>query len=116
MRKFLLIFIAIFLFVIMMPTLANADKSEVNPREFSEWTINGIILGDSGETYVWLENPNKDVKINRAILKTVKGFIAEYIYWNENDTSFYMVHRFKYNMRKDRYDDVSDGDKRKLIK
>lgn len=115
MRKFLVIFTILFLFIIASPTLnsANTGKSEVNPKEFSKWTIESIMTGGiRGEAYVWLKNPNEGIKINRAILKTVKGFIIEYMYWNENDTSFRIIRRFKYNLKKDRYDEMA-GDIKK---
>lgn len=114
MKKYLTVFAAIFLFAILVSTPISACtyESGIDPQEFNKWTIESILFDhsrpDGLHLYIWLKNPNKSVKINRAILNVIKGFIIEYMYWNENNTSFCEVHRFKYNIKNDYYEEIKE--------
>jgi hypothetical protein len=118
MKKFLTIFIVMFLFVVVAPALAsdyNYD-TKVDPKQFSKWVVENDFVGNTGELYIWVKSPDEKAKLNRAILKTLGGFIIEFICWNKNDTSFSIIRRFKYNIRKDRYEEMDNGGYRDLIK
>ena len=122
MRKLFTILTVLFLFAIVAPALASdySHDSEVDAEQFSEWTIENVfeVRGEKGEPnslYVWMENPDKKSKLNRVILRIKGELVIEFVCWNENDTNFSVVRKFKYNKRMDRYDDVTDGEKKWVI-
>jgi len=122
MRKLLTVLTVLFLFAIVAPALASDynHDSEVDAKQFSEWYIENVfeVRGEKGEPnslYVWMENPDKWSKLNRVILKIKGELVVEFICWNENDTNFSVVRKFKYNKRMDRYDDITDGEKKWII-
>jgi len=121
-RKLLTIFTVLFLFTIVAPALASdySHDSEVDAEQFSEWTIENVfeVKGEkykSYSLYVWMENPDKWSKLNRVILKFEKELVVEFICWNENATDFSVFRRFEYNFEEDRYDEITDGEKKWVI-
>ena len=122
MRKLFTILTVLFLFAIVAPALASdySHDSEVDAEQFCEWYIENVfeVRGEKGEPnslYVWMENPDKKSKLNRVILRIKGELVVEFVCWNENDTNFSVVRKFKYNKRMDRYDDVTDGEKKWVI-
>jgi len=120
MRKLLTIFTVLFLFVIVAPALASDYNynTEIDPQQFNKWSIENAfkVKGKINTIYVWVINQDKEAKLNRAVLKMAEGFLTEFICWNENDTAFSIMRRFKYNVQMSRYDEITGGSGKSLIK
>jgi len=109
MRKFLTMFTVLFLFIIATSALAsdyNYD-TKITPKEFDDWEVdNSFEVNDT--LYIWVNNPDENAKLNRAILKIVSGALVEFICWNENDTPFNIMRRFIYNPGMHRYEEIGE--------